>query len=455
MEIKVLISRYAKYYGGKTALVDGERRLTFTEVNERTNRLANGLLGLGVKKGDKVAFQGDNCFQFIEIWFAKYKIGAVDVVFSPRLSPDELAFRAKDSELNTLIVAEDQLSKIPPRSELGGVKNLIALSSAPAGWLDYEALIAASSAEEPETEVSGEELGHIVYTAGTTGLPKGIMLRRSSYLSITRNILLDMIPGLNKNDIFLGLQPMYHAVGTFILPCWIRGATHIITSDYRAESVFPLIERERVTIVKTVPTLINRYIAHPDVRKYDFSSVQHIIYGASPMSVEKLKQAIQIFGPIFSQNYGQSEAPMTICYLKREDHITEGKPQEVARLASVGRPYTMVEAKIVDEKGREVPQGEIGEICVRGDHTMTGYFKRSEETKETLKEGWVYTGDVGKMDKDGYIFLVDRKKELIITGGFNVAPAEVEQVLHRHPAVLEACVFGIPDEKWGRQLKQP
>jgi acyl-CoA synthetase (AMP-forming)/AMP-acid ligase II len=222
--------------------------------------------------------------------------------------------------------------------------------------------------------------------------------------------------------------------------------------DFSAEVAFPVIEKEGVTVIKTVPTLINRYIAHPDIGKYDFSRLHSIIYGASPMSVEKLKEAIRIFGRVFIQNYGQSEAPMTICCLRREEHVTEGKPEELALLGSVGRPYTLVDVKIVDDDGNEVTPSKLGEVIVKGDHTMMGYLHRPEETSAKLKDGWVYTGDIGKIS-NGYVFLTDRKGEMIITGGLNVYPGEVEQILCQHPAVLEACVFAVPDDKWGEAVK--
>jgi len=280
-----------------------------------------------------------------------------------------------------------------------------------------------------------------------------MMLSRGSYLAIARNLLMDSLPYMDDKDVYLGLQPLYHAVGAFIMPCWVRGATHIITRSFRPEIAFPMIEKEGVTIIKTVPTVLVRLVTYPDIKKYNFSSIHTIIYGASPMPVGKLEEAIKIFGPVFLQNYGQSEAPMTICALRREEHILEGTPEEVARLASVGRPYTMVEVKIVDDDGKEVPYGVTGELIVRGDHTMMGYLNNPEQTAEVLKDGWIYTGDIGQKDKDGYIFLTDRKGEMIVSGGLNVYPSEVEQVLHRHPAVLEACVFGVPDEKWGEAIK--
>lgn len=452
MDVKTIIRRFAGFYADKTAIVYGDETLTFTQVNERSVRLANGLRDMGVKKNDRVGTILGNCPQYIEAMFAKQKINAVDVILSPRISTADLEYQINDADIHTLIVGNEYISQLPERSKIPGVKNFIAVFEVPEGWLDYEKILAGTSAAEPEGEGDDQELGHIVYTSGTTGKPKGIMWRRDSSLLVARNILLDLLPDLNQDDIFLGLQPIYHAVSSFVLPCWIRGVTQVIAPKFDAEVIFPLIEKENVTVIKTIPTLINRYIAHPDVRKHRFDKVRSIIYGASPIATDKLKQAIHIFGQVFLQNYGQSEAPLTLCCLRKEEHVVEGKPKEVALLASVGRPYTMVKLKIVDEQGREVAHGELGEIIIQSDHAMMGYLNRPEETRAKLVDGWIHTGDIGKIE-NGYVYLMDRKGEMIISGGLNIYPNEVEQVVNAHPAVLEACVFGVPDEKWQEAVK--
>ena len=452
MDVKTIIRRFAEYHADRTAIAYGDDRLTFRQVNERSVRLANGLRGLGVKRDDRIGTVLGNCPQYIEAMFAKHKINAVDVILSPRISTADLEYQINDAEIHTLIVGNEYISQLPERAKISGVKNFIAVSKPPEGWLDYEKILAAASAVEPEGEGDNQELGHIVYSSGTTGRPKGIMWRRDSYLLVARNILLDLLPDLNRNDIFLGLQPIYHAVSSFVLPCWIRGVTQVLAPSFDAEIIFPLIKKENVTIIKTIPTLINRYIANPDINKYSFERIRSIIYGASPIATDKLKQAIHIFGQVFVQNYGQSEAPLTLCCLRKEEHVIEGKPEEVALLASVGRPYTMVKLKIVDEHGKEAANGELGEIIVQSDHAMMGYLNRPEETRTKLIDGWIHTGDIGKIE-NGYVYLMDRKGEMIISGGLNIYPNEVEQVVNAHPAVLEACVFGVPDEKWQEAVK--
>lgn len=452
MDVKTIISRHAAYHGDRTAVVYGDKRISFRALNERSMRLANGLLAMGVQKNHRIGTLLGNCPQYIETMFAKHKIAAVDVILSPRSSTADLEYQIKDAQIGTLIVGHENIDSLPDRSRINGVKHFIAVSGVAPGWLNYEDVLASGSPVEPEGEIDNQELGHIVYSSGTTGKPKGIMWRRDSSLLVARNLLLDILCDLNQQDVFLGLQPIYHAVSSFILPCWIRGVTQVVTPDFKAESVFPLIAREKVTIIKTIPTLINRYIAHDDIRKYSFDRLHSIIYGASPIATDKLRQAIDLFGHVFVQNYGQSEMPLTIACLRREEHIVDGAAEKTSLLASVGRPYTMVELKIVDDDGKEVGPGESGEVIVRADHAMIGYLNRPDETRKKLIDGWIHTGDMGKID-NGYVYLMDRKGEMIISGGLNVYPNEVEQAVYAHPAVLEACAFGVPDEKWQEAVK--
>ncbi len=455
MNVANFFTRYGMYYCDKTAIVFGDKKLSFAAVVERVNRLANGLLDLGVKSGDGVALIANNCSQFLEIFFARYILGALELSVNTRLSPIEWARQINEVKAKTVFIDEQLLEPFfSICSELKGVKNCIAISGSAPNMIDYEKLISCSSSKEPciDVEISKHKLRRIMHTGGTTGVPRGVMLSTEADMAQIRNILIDLVPDLTSEDVFLGLQPMYHAVRAFFFPCWLRGVTQVVVPNFRPEVAFDAIEREKITVIKTVPTMLIRLISSPDIGKRDLKSVRTIIYGGSPMPVEKLKDAIRIFGSVFIQNYGQSESAMTICLLRKEDHVLEGDPNKMARLASVGRPYSWVEVKIVDEDGKEVPRGKTGELIVRGDHNMTGYLGLPEETKKFLRDGWVYTRDVAKMDNEGYIFLVGRTLDMIITGGENVYPGEVEQVLYEHPAVMEACVFGIPDEQWGESV---
>jgi acyl-CoA synthetase (AMP-forming)/AMP-acid ligase II len=244
-----------------------------------------------------------------------------------------------------------------------------------------------------------------------------------------------------------------HASGAYVLPFWVSGAKNVIMEHFDIDDFFKTIQDEKITTLQLVPTMVVRLLNHPSLKKYDLSSLRSITYGAAPMAEDKIKEAIKVFGPVLSQGYGQVEAPMTICLLKREDHVSDGSPEQAKRLLSVGKPYPDVEVKIVDDDDNEMPTGEVGEIIVRSDHQMKGYWRNEEQTKIALKNGWVHTRDMGYMDELGYVYLVDRKGDMIISGGFNIFPREIEELLNNHPSVLEVAVVGVPDEEWGEAVK--
>jgi acyl-CoA synthetase (AMP-forming)/AMP-acid ligase II len=450
-----IIEKGEIYWRDKIAVIDRDKRFTFREVNERANRLANGLLGLGCRPGRHIASMLRNQHQYIELLFAQYKLHAVRIALGARLSQEELSWIINDSQAETLIVDSEFLERIASlKPDLKHVKHYIAIGGAASGFLDYEALLAANSPVPPKISEAENPSGvsRISYSSGTTGKPKGMLNTQQSELAVVRNLMLDTVPHISSRDVFIGLQPPYNAITRYIVICWIRGATQVLTSDFSVESSLNLVQKEGVTMIRTVPTVLARLIDYPHLEKYDLSRVHTIIYGAAPMPLEKLRKGIKLFGKVFIQTYGQGEAPSTISTLGKEDHITEGTPEEVARLSSAGRPFTMVDVRVVDEDGQDVPTGEPGEVIVQGDHIMAGYWNQPEMTTSTIKNGWVYTRDIGRFDEKGYLYLVDRKSEMIITGGLNVYPNEVEQVLYQNPAIAEAAVFSVPDEKWGESV---
>jgi long-chain acyl-CoA synthetase len=452
-----VISKVARYYGDKTALVcwETQERRSFRETDERTNRLAKGLLDLGLVKGDRVATLNNNCPQHVEMVFASIKSGAVRVNVNTRLSASDKAWLLNNSEAKVLFVGQEYLDEVRSiRAELKTVKHFISISDRFPGMMSYEELIADCSPEAPDVELDDDEIGLLMYTGGTSGKPKGVALPRRSDMAVTRNLLLDQVPDITSRDIFLAIQPLFHGAGLLILATWIRGLTHVTVAKTDPEIAFKVIEKERVSFVKTVPTVLIRLLNHPDIDKHDLSSIRTIIYGAAPMPAEKLKEGIRRFGPIFIQGYGQTEALATITTLGKEDHKLEGRPQGIERLSSAGKPFTYVDVRVVDDSGKEVPVGETGEVIVRGDHIMKGYWKLpQEQTDQKLRNGWIYTGDIGKMDEQGYLYLVDRKGMMIVTGGLNVFPNEVENVLYQYPGIAAAAVFGVPDEQWGEAVK--
>jgi acyl-CoA synthetase (AMP-forming)/AMP-acid ligase II len=448
MNIPKIIARYASDHADRTAVISKEGSWTFAEVNERSNRLANGLRELGLARGDRVATLIGNGHRFQEIEFALVKLAAARVALNLRHSPEEVIWQINDCRPKAIIMQAEGLAKLGGvLPQLEGVEHFICFGGAQEGVHDYEKMISMGSPGAFETAVGDEDVWTINYTSGTTGAPKGIMIPFRSCMAILRNLLLDMIPHLAATDVYMSLQPLFPAGASFILPCWVKGAAHTIVNKFD-ETSFPMVEEWGVTMIKTVPTVLQRFIEYGQKNPSSFRKLHTVIYGGAPMPVEKLKEGITRFGPVFVGNYGQTEAPQTDLVLTREDHAYPGK------LGSAGKPYTMVEARIVDDDGRDVPVGEEGELVLSGDHLMLGYWNRpAEATAEALRDGWVYTRDVARKDRQGYFYLVDRKGEMIISGGYNIYPNEVEQVVYQHPAVSEAAVIGVPDDQWGEAVK--
>ncbi|MGH7240559.1 MAG: AMP-binding protein, partial [Candidatus Saccharimonadales bacterium] len=317
---------------------------------------------------------------------------------------------------------------------------------------DYEDVLTKGDPSFPDVNIEGDDLAWLFYTSGTTGRPKGAMLTYRALLSMITTQLIENNP-LCQDDRFVYLTALSHGSGLAAFLQMARGACHVFPEkmSFDPEYFYQLVERYKVTVAIMVPTMIEMLLSNPNHRKYDLSSLRTIAYGAAPMYMERIREAISTFGPIFVQTYALGEAPRGCTCLQKADHVIAGNKSE-RRLGSVGRESFHVQVRTVDESGRLLPAGKEGEVVVRGDLVMKGYWKDSVATAETIKNGWLYTGDIGYFDEDGYLFLTNRKKDVIITGGANVYPREVEEILYQHPAVLEACVFGAPDSKWGERI---
>ncbi len=448
MNRKALIARSARLFHQKTAVSFEDRNLSFSDVDDRSNRLANALMDLGVRAKDNVATLMRNCLQYPEIEFALVKGGFCQITLNPRLTAAEQLLQIDETGATAVIVQHRYVGLINDiRQDLKKVKHFVCFDGLGQTMHSYDSLLSSASPRPPESEMGPDDVGEIRYTSGTTGRPKGVMLPYKSRLVITRNLLMDHLGDLNSEDRFLALQPLYHGAGWFTHPVWIRGATHYVVPRYTPEIAFDIIEKERISVIKTVPTVLLQLLNSPEIKKRDLSSIKTIIYGGSPMPVERLKEAIAVFGPVFVNLFGQLEAAMTISLLRKEEHT--GK-----RLGSVGRPCTFVQVKVVNPAGIEVQPSEIGEVIVKGDNQMIGYLNRPKETAETIRNGWIYTNDLGTVDEDGFIYLTGgRKSEMILTGGLNVYPGEVEQVFYKHPGVFEAGVIGVADPLWGEAVK--
>ncbi|MFO7560180.1 MAG: long-chain fatty acid--CoA ligase [Desulfobacterales bacterium] len=454
MNAGIIFRRAAKRFSNQVAIKDGEIRMTYADLYERSIKLANGLSRLGVKKGDRVACLMPNCHEAVEFIMACYIAGFIRVQLGFRLAIPEILQMIDDAEATTLIMDPSYLALVEDvLPTLSSVKHFILLSGEKEGYLDYEDLIAHGSPEEHDVTIMPEDIASLNYTSGTSGVLKAAMLTHRNFLSAMRQYML--CEGFNHvGDIRVCyVAPITHAAGLGLLPTLYLGGLNVLLKQFDVKLLLDTLAAEKITNIMLVPTIINLIMDHPDIRKYDLSSLRGLYYGASPMSPTRVKQALDIFGPVLLQGFGQTESTGVISLLDRYDHVTAQKPALEHRFASAGMPSMECEVCIVDEKGKAVEPEEIGEIIVRGDNVMKGYWKNPELTAETIKNGWLYTRDMGKFDNQGYLYLIDRKSDMIVSGGFNIYPAEVEKALEAHSAVFESAVVGVPDEQWGEAVK--
>jgi long-chain acyl-CoA synthetase len=448
--LRDLLNRNAKTYPDKTALIFEDKRYTFKQVNQRVNSLVNALASMGVKKGDRVALLAYNCSQYFEV-FNVAKAGMICVPLNYRSVARELIYLINNSGANTLIVEKEFINTILSiRNELAGVKNYICLDGEAEGMASYEQLISRFPPDEPTGKLDTEDPCTLFYTSGTTGRPKGSLHTHKSILAEAAAVGQNFTPA----DIALCVMPFFHVAGSavYLFPAFASGATVVIHKKFDETDILKTIEREKITYICLVPAMIIRLLDHPDLDKYDLSSLHTIVYTGAPMPFEALKKGVKRFGKIFVQLLGQTET-LNLTILGKEDHNIEGSEKLIKRLESVGRPPNANEVRIVDENLKDVPVGQVGEIVAKSDRMMKEYWKMPKETAEIMRGGWLHTGDLGRKDEDGYIYIVDRKKDMIISGGENIYSREVEEVLYTHPAVQEAAVVGIPDEKWGEAVK--
>ncbi|HEY7547158.1 MAG TPA: fatty acid--CoA ligase [Blastocatellia bacterium] len=436
----------------KTATICGNARLSFAELDDRVNRLSSALASLGIKHGDRVAILALNCHRFLEYYFGVPQLGAAVVPINFRIPPAEVKYILDHSESRALFVDTALLSLIQPiREELSTVEHFIFLGGdAPEGFIVYEELLASASPAFDAEEVKESDLLGLFYTSGTTGEPKGVMLTHGNMLANIRHS--EPYRNHEPDDIFLHAAPMFHlADGAAVFSSTVHAVTQAFIPRFDPEAVLEIISREGVTTTIFVPTMINFILQHPRLASFDLSSLRHITYGASPIAPELLRRAMEVFGCDFGQGYGLTEASPLLTVLMPEDHIITDE-KSLRRLSSCGKPVEGVEVRVVTADGKDAQPGEVGEIVARGPNIMLGYWKRKEDTENALYDGWLHTGDLATVDEDRYIYLVDRKKDMIVTGGENVFSTEVEAVLYAHPLVKEAAVIPVPDADWGEAV---
>ncbi|MEE9612330.1 MAG: long-chain fatty acid--CoA ligase [Desulfatiglandales bacterium] len=452
--VDLLVKRNVLRYPEKIASIYGEERLTYGEMNQRINGMINGLASLGIKKGDRVAIFSQNHGRYLEFLFGAAKGGFALCTINFMLKEAELVYILQHSEAKAIIYHSGYHDLVEEAStKCIFLKHKIAFDGSPPGVIHYEEMVASSSKEEPDVSIDSDDLLLLVYTSGTTGKPKGVML---SHYNIFFNAL-DSVTGveLEQDTINLNVCPLYH-VAASVLQTYgtlYTGGTSVTMSHFDPREVLEMIERERVNFCFLVPTMIFRILELPDVKKYDLSSLRRLGYGAAPMPYDRLKKAIEVFGQVLFQGYGLTEGTANICILRPEDHILDGSEAQQKRLLSCGREHSNHQLRVFDDNNKEVKPGEVGEIVAKSPSVMKGYWKNPEATKNTIVNGWLHTGDMATIDKDRYIYIVDRKHDLIISGGENIYPKEVEEVLFSHPSVLEAAVAGVRHRDFGEVPK--
>lgn len=446
--------RNARFYPEKTAIIDGDVKISFAQFNMRVNRLGNAIKAMGAIKGDRIAVLNHNCHQYIELYFAGAKLGAPVVPLNYRFNPSELTYVMKDSGAKIIFFGKEYAPAIEAmKKSTTTVEYCVCIDGSIPGAKNYEEILSAASASEVISKTSEEDIAILGYTGGTTGKPKGVMTTHRNVITSCYNTALER--NLSTADIFLNVPPVFHAGGANSMFAFaFLGATNVfMSSGGNIDAILATVEKHKITDLVLVPTLIMSLLENPNFKKYDLRSLKAVYYGTAPIAVEPLKRMIKLMNCKLSQTYGMTESFVPIAMLKPEDHVLEGNAENEQRMASAGRAVMGVKIKIVDDKGQEVETGSIGEIVVKGENVMKGYWKKPKLTKEVLKDGWLATGDMGRMDALGYLYVVDRKKEMIISGGENIYAKEVEDVLFSHPCVAQAVVIGVPDDKWGEAVK--
>jgi acyl-CoA synthetase (AMP-forming)/AMP-acid ligase II len=460
MNIPFILEKARSLYGQKEAVICGPTKLTYEQFADRVFALAGFLKLQGIGTGDRIAILHQNSHEFLETYYAAAQLGAVLNPLNFRLTPEDIAFILKDSGAQLLIASARFKESVRRVRTMDWSCKAVILTGEQPGDISfdgyhYEKILTESDPLPHAADYPDEQLAHLYYTSGTTGRPKGVMLSH-------KNVCLHALAAiaelkLTDRDNWIHVAPLFHladAWATFAVT-WV-GGKHIIMPDFDSGLILSTLEKEKITITNLVPTMLNALINEPTVSSFDYSSLRALLSGGAPIAPELVKKIMQTFQCDYIQTYGMTETSpyLTLSILK--DNLSNLSDEEQFKFkAKTGRPFMGVSLKVIREDGSEItPDGkEVGEIIVKGDIVTRGYWNLPEETAGSIREGWLYTGDLAVMDQEGYVDIVDRKKDMIITGGENVYSVEVENVLYAHPDILEAAVIGVPDPKWGEAVK--
>ena len=429
--------------GNREALVDGERRLTYRQLNRRVNQLARFLQGMGLKRGDRCAILAYNCLEFVEVIFATAKLGLILVPLNWRLAPAELSFIISDSGAETLFFDPEFAAAVESLKGKTALRRFISIGQKEiAGATGYEKALTSQRDEEPGPDRTVElDTPHIImYTAGTTGRPKGAVLGQGA--SFWNAVNMSLCVDLTSKDRTLTVLPLFHVggIGLYTLPTLYQGGTAVIQRTFDPKVTFRLIKDERIDVLFGVPAIFLFLIQDSDFKSGAMSRLRSVMSGGAPLPVSLIHQYHEA-GIILQQGFGMSEAAPGIAALDRD--------RALAKAGSIGRPLFHMEVRIVDDQNHDQAVGQTGELLIRGPNLMQGYWNRPEATAEAFMEGWLHTGDLARMDEDGDLYIVERKKDMYISGGENVYPAEVENTIFELPQVAEAAIIGVKDKTWG------
>jgi acyl-CoA synthetase (AMP-forming)/AMP-acid ligase II len=442
--------RNARHNPDGVAVIHGENRVTHTQLLDRVERASRKMVALKLQRHDRFAILSKNSLEYLELYGAAESTGFIAVAINYRLAPDEMAYILNDSKPKVLFFESEFMSVVERfRDRISHDTRLVCIGEAPAWTTDYETLPLADTVSVPRA--SENDLAYLIYTSGTSGRPKGAMLDQRGQREFGRVIAEEM--ALCEQDVSFIVMPLYH-VGAKCnqLAALYRGCTLVMMREYSARGVAETLAREKVTVAHLAPLMVNDLTTLASAETFDHSRLRIVQYASGPMPVAQLRKAVSLYGPIFMQVYGMTEAGSITC-LHPHHHVLEGSEKLVRRLASAGVAPPSAAVKVIDDDGNECATGVRGEVVAYTPSLLRGYWNNSVATFESLDGGWLKTGDVGWCDEDGFLFIVDRKKEVIISGGENIYPREVEEALHFHPEVKDVAVIGVPDEKWGEAVK--
>jgi acyl-CoA synthetase (AMP-forming)/AMP-acid ligase II len=434
----------------KVALVSGDRTVTFGELRDRMFRVANAMLGLA-SPGDRVAILAENLPEYVECYYGVPSAGMALNLLNYRLHPKEWAWILNNAEARVLVVQEKYLDQI--EGELGDIPSIehvvVIGGNGRGGYPSFGDLVGSAPAVEPDVEVDEDSTAWLLYTSGTTGFPKGAMLTHRNVIVAVMASVIEYEPQPDERT--LVAFPLCHVAGYSVLVTHFRGGRIVLTPMFEPESWMKLVDEHEITSTSVAPTMFNFILQHPKVNEYKLTSLRSIGYGAAAMPAEVLRAAIARFGPIVYSGFGMTELGGNVLTFPKTAHVRAVNGEEHL-LASCGTPMCLADVRVVDEQGHECPPGMVGEIVIQGEQVLKGYFRNEEGTRKAFEGGWFHTGDMARRDEEGFFYIVDRMKDMIISGGENVYSREVEDVLYAHPAVSEVAVIGLPDPTWGENV---